>query len=160
MKHRSFSIRTLFLAVGGSAFAAMLIAHTLHQKRARAEIKSEIRSIGGQITAWKDDKGFASILPVSFRPFVCSVKLKNCPIDTNLLERLDELGYQIVGLDLSGTPISDADLRKLQTLRSYSNLRDLGLARTEVTVESIRAFEAARPACVVHGKRSTFKTAS
>ena len=158
MKLPTFSIRQLLLVVGGSAFAAMFISHAIRQKHARAEMKTEIRSLGGQITAWKDDKGLVSILPTSWRPFVCNVKLKNCEIDATLLERIDTLGYHVVGLDLTGTPITDTDLCKLLALPSFSHLQDIGLAGTDVTFESVRTFEAARPDCVVHGDRSNFKT--
>jgi hypothetical protein len=158
MKRPTFSIRHLFLAVGGSAFAAMFMTHAIRQKHARAEMKAEIRLLGGRITTWKDDNGLVSILPTSWRPYICNVKLKNCKVDPALLERIDSLGYHVVGLDLTGTPISDTDLGKLRALPSFSCLRDLGLAKTNVSVESVRTFEAARPACVVHGNRSNFKT--
>ena len=50
------------------------------------------------------------------------------------------------GLNLQGTPITDAGLA---TLRGFKKLKTLNVLDTKVTPRGVRAFEAARPGVLV-----------
>lgn len=160
MKRPKLTLRQLCLVVAGSAVASAFLGSSIRLKELRKAVRNEMRERGGRLTAWREDKGVWSILPVSLRPFDCNVKLKNCSVDGNDLERLDQLGYRVVSLDLTGTGITDADLAQIKALPSFAHLRDLGLARTNVTATAVQDFETSRPNCMVHGNRSNFKVGS
>jgi len=151
MKRPKLTLRQLCVIVAGSALASAFLGSSLRLKELRRVVRNDLQERGGRITAWKEDKGFWSILPVSWRPSVCNVKLKDCSVNENDLERLDQLGYRIVSLDLTGTGISDGDLAQIKALASFSHLRDIGLARTRVTAAAVKEFEHSRPSCAVHG---------
>jgi hypothetical protein len=43
-------------------------------------------------------------------------------------------------------------LAQIKALPSFAHLRDIGLARTNVTAAAVREFKNSRPNCTVHGR--------
>jgi hypothetical protein len=122
-----FDLQTLLLAVVVVACVANLFA--LHYHSPHYQALKRLESLGPNITYFDDD--------------VWRIDFSNCtnkPTDDDLVN-LEPI-VEIVNLDLSGSPITDAGLTHLKGLK---NLCHVNLANTAVTAEGMENLQQALP---------------